>query len=92
MYLAILVAPFGAALLLEWKYNTHLYGTRRERLLITVLCFVIGVAWDTFSVIEKAWIFPGHGLVGIWIDVLPLGRISIFPGGSVLDSHGLQTY
>ena len=72
MYLAILVVFFACALWLEWKYNIHLYGTRRERILITVMFFVIGVAWDTFSVMEKTWIFPGNGLVEIWIGVLPL--------------------
>lgn len=72
MYLAILVVFFAIAVLVEWKYNIHLYGTRRERLLITLMFFVIGVAWDTFSVKNKMWIFPGNGLVGIWIGVLPL--------------------
>lgn len=72
MYLAILVALFGCALWLEWKYNIHLYGTRKERILITLIFFVIGVAWDSFSVMHKTWVFPGRGLVGIWIGVLPL--------------------
>lgn len=72
MYLAILVVFFGCAVWLEWQYNVHLYGTRKERILITLMFFVIGVASDSFSVIEKTWIFPGNGLVGIWIGVLPL--------------------
>lgn len=78
MYLAILAVLFGSALLLEWRFNIHLYDTRRERILVTVLFFVIGVAWDTFSVIEKTWIFPGNGLVGIWIGVLPLEEYLFF--------------
>jgi lycopene cyclase domain-containing protein len=78
MYLATLVVLFASALFLEWKYNIHLYATRRERILLTLLFFVIGAAWDTVSVIERTWIFPGNGLVGIWIGVLPLEEYLFF--------------
>ena len=72
MYLAILLAFFACAVWLEWKYHVHLYANRRERLLITLMFFVIGVAWDSFSTIEKTWIYPGNNLIGITIGVLPL--------------------
>lgn len=72
MYLATLVAFCAFALWLEWKYRFHLYQTRKERILITLIFFVIGVAWDSFATIHKTWIYPGNGLVGIWIGVLPL--------------------
>ena len=72
MYLAILIVFFACAIWLEWQFHVHLYGTRKERILITLIFFVIGVAWDTVSVMRRTWIFPGNGLVGIWIGVLPL--------------------
>lgn len=72
MYLAILIVFFLGAVWLEWHFKLHLYATRKERILITVMFFVIGVAWDSFSVMNRMWIFPGNGLVGIWIGVLPL--------------------
>ena len=72
MYLVTLGVFFALAVWLEIKYHVHLYGTRKERFLITLIFFVIGVAWDSISTIEKTWIYPGNGLVGIWIGVLPL--------------------
>jgi len=72
MYLATLVAFFVFAIWLEWKYRFHLYQTRKERILITLIFFVIGVAWDSFATIHKTWIYPGNGLVGVWIGVLPI--------------------
>ena len=72
MYLATLVVFFALAVWLEVKFRIHLYQTRKERILITLVFFVIGVAWDSISTIEQTWIYPGRGLVGIWIGVLPI--------------------
>jgi lycopene cyclase domain-containing protein len=72
MYLVILVAFFASALWLEGKYHVHLYRTRTERILITLVFFVVGVIWDSWATIHQTWIYPGPGLVGIWIGVLPL--------------------
>lgn len=72
MYLVMLLAFFAFAVWLEWKYRFTLYGTRKERLLITLIFFVIGVSWDSYATIHRTWIYPGNGLVGIWIGVLPL--------------------
>jgi len=72
MYLATLVVFFAVAIWLEIKFHIHLYKTRKERILITLIFFVIGVGWDSISTINKTWIYPGNGLVGIWIGVLPL--------------------
>lgn len=72
MYLAILAAFFALAIWLELKFRIHLYRTRKERILITLIFFVIGVAWDSLSTMNQIWIYPGKGLVGIWIGVLPI--------------------
>jgi lycopene cyclase domain-containing protein len=72
MYLATLGAFFALAVWLEVEFHVHLYRTRKERILITLIFFVIGVAWDSISTIEKTWIYPGNGLIGIWIGVLPI--------------------
>jgi lycopene cyclase domain-containing protein len=72
MYLAALSAFFALAVWLEVTFRFHLYRTRKERILITLIFFVIGVAWDSISTIEKTWVYPGNGLIGIWIGVLPI--------------------
>ncbi len=72
MYLVTLAALFALAVWLEVAFRVHLYRTRKERILITLIFFVIGVAWDSISTVEKIWIYPGNGLIGIWIGVLPI--------------------
>lgn len=72
MYLATLCVFFALAVWLEVAFRIHLYRTRQERILITLIFFVIGVAWDSISTIEKTWVYPGNGLIGIWIGVLPI--------------------
>lgn len=72
MYLATLLVFFALAVWLELQFHVHLYKTRKERILITLIFFVIGVAWDSISTINKTWVYPGNGLIGIWIGVLPL--------------------
>ena len=53
MYLATLGVFFALAVWLEIRFHVHLYGTRKERILITSIFFVIGVGWDSISTIEK---------------------------------------
>jgi len=72
MYLATLIAFFALAVWLEMKFRVHLYRTRKERILITLIFFVVGVAWDSTETIEKTWVYSGRGLIGIWIGVLPI--------------------
>src|SRR5436305_14954467 len=72
MYLLTLGAFFVLAVWLEVKLRVHLYKTRKEQILTSLILFVVGVAWDSISTIEKIWVYPGNGLVGIWIGVLPI--------------------
>ena len=71
-YLIILLALLISAIFLEWRYRIHLYHSRNERLIITGLFFVIGVMWDQFAIFRGHWEFPGTGLVGLKIGLMPL--------------------
>lgn len=63
---------------MEWKYKVHLYRSQRERVLISLLFFVVGVCWDSFAVFQRHWIFPGDGLIGIKIGLLPIEEFLFF--------------
>ena len=71
-YLSILVIFLLSALYLEWKYQVHLYHSRRERIVIPLIFFIVCVLWDSYAVYRQHWIFPGDGLIGVWIGYLPL--------------------
>jgi lycopene cyclase domain-containing protein len=61
-----------AGVLLEWKYHVHLYHSRKERIIITLILFVIGTAIDTYQIFRGHWVYPGTGTLGITIGLMPL--------------------
>jgi lycopene cyclase domain-containing protein len=71
-YLLILFLFFISGLAIEWKFKIHLYHTRRERIFMTLLFFVVGIAWDSFAVWRQHWAFLGHGLSGLYVGNLPI--------------------
>ena len=77
-YIIVLLLFFLSALYLEWKFRIHLYKTQRERVVISILFFLVGVIWDTYAVASKQWIFPGKGLIGWKIGLLPLEEYLFF--------------
>ncbi len=77
-YLIILILLFIFSLGLEIKYRIHLYKSRKERLIIPLVFFVIGVLWDSFAVIRGHWYFNMDNLLGIRIGVLPLEEYLFF--------------
>ena len=77
-YLTILLFFFISALFLEWKFYIHLYHSKRERIIITFLFFIVGIVWDTFAVWRGHWNFPGNGLIGIQIGLLPIEEYLFF--------------
>ena len=77
-YLLILLLFLASALFMEWKYKFHLYHSQRERIIISLHFFIIGILWDYFAVWRQHWIFPGPGLIGIKIGPLPLEEYLFF--------------
>ncbi|MBW2972623.1 lycopene cyclase domain-containing protein [Candidatus Woesearchaeota archaeon] len=71
-YLVLLLVALVITIFLEWQYKVHLYHSRKERLIITAVFFVVGVAWDTFAIFRGHWEFPGTGMIGVKIGLMPL--------------------
>ncbi|PIR44247.1 hypothetical protein COV23_00880 [Candidatus Wolfebacteria bacterium CG10_big_fil_rev_8_21_14_0_10_31_9] len=66
--------------LLEYKFHIHLYQSRKERIIIPVIFFIIGTIWDTLAVYRGHWYFnfSNNGLLGIKIGLLPLEEYLFF--------------
>jgi len=71
-YFFILLFILLITFLLEKKYKVHLYHSRKERFIIILLFFMIGVLWDTFAIWWGDWIFPDGKTLGIRIGLMPL--------------------
>ena len=68
----ILIGLLLISIILSYKYRVRLYDSRKERILITLVFFVIGVLWDSFAIWRGHWSFGGSGLIGIKIGLMPL--------------------
>lgn len=77
-YFLILMGFLALAVFLEWKFKIHIYHSRKERIITSVVLLIIGTAWDYFATWRQHWIFPGNGLLGIRIFGLPLEEFLFF--------------
>lgn len=71
-YLLVLLALLASAVWMERRFHVHLYDSRRERIVVTAVFFVVGVAWDTVAILRGHWSFNSEHLVGVTIGVMPL--------------------
>jgi lycopene cyclase domain-containing protein len=71
-YLVILLLLLASAIFIEWKYHIRLYHSRKERIIVTLIFFVIGVLWDHLAIWRGHWNFSGQKLLGITIGLMPL--------------------
>lgn len=77
-YLFLLIVLFILTFYLERKFKIHLFSSKRERFLIPLIFFVIGVIWDTYAVYQGHWFFRKENLNGLYIGVLPLEEYVFF--------------
>jgi len=78
--LLILLAVFFITLFLEFNFRIKLYSSRKERIIIPILFFVVGVILDSFAIWRGYWNFGE--LMGITIGFMPLEEylfMIIFP-------------
>ncbi len=59
-------------IVLQLKFKIKLYNSWKERIIIPLVFFVIGMAWDSFAIYREHWSFKGSGLTGIKIWLLPI--------------------
>ncbi|OGY93831.1 MAG: hypothetical protein A2406_00560 [Candidatus Komeilibacteria bacterium RIFOXYC1_FULL_37_11] len=71
-YLIILLIVLGITIWLEKTCHLQLFNTKKERVIITLVLFLIGVAWDTFAIYRGHWLFLPEKNLGITIGLMPL--------------------
>lgn len=71
-YMIILLGVFSLSLFLEYKYRIKLFNSRKQRIIVSVIFFIIGSIWDSFAIWRGHWSFSGSGLLGITIGLMPL--------------------
>lgn len=77
-YLVVLLILLATAVFLDLKYRMQLYQSKKERRLIPMAFFIIGVIWDSWAVYRGHWSFNGTGLSGIKVGLLSLEEYLFF--------------
>lgn len=77
-YITILALLLIISLYLENKYKIHLFSSKKERIIIPIIFFIIGVIWDSVAVANGHWYFNYDNLIGIKIGLLPLEEYLFF--------------
>jgi len=73
MELGIVILFIVVGLFLEIRYKVHLYHSWRERLFVSVGCFIFLIGWELINHFYfDAWYYPGVGMIGVFLFGLPL--------------------
>lgn len=73
MELGIVISFLVIGLYLELRYRVVLFHTLKERLLIIGIVFIILMGWEIINFrYFQTWLYPGPGMIGIYILGLPL--------------------
>ena len=62
----------AAAIILEIIFKEKLFHSFKERILWVLIFLLVGAPWDALAIMNKHWIFPGQGILGIYIGVIPI--------------------
>lgn len=77
-YLMIELGLLALFFLLQKHYKVRLFRTGKQLVIFWLIAFAIGVAWDWYGIARGHWIYPGSGILGIFIGVIPLEDLIFF--------------
>lgn len=72
MELIILICLAALAFILHVKFKDIVYHSQKERVFVSVIILVLMIGWEHYSVTHDLWLYPGPGLIGIFIWRLPI--------------------
>ena len=71
-YLISLVLLLLIAVCLKFKYKISVFNSTKEIVTFYSVIFVIGTIWDNFAVWRGHWFYPGKGIMGIFVGLIPI--------------------
>jgi lycopene cyclase domain-containing protein len=71
-YFVILMILLVSGVIIQRKNHIQLYKSRKEQLIVVLVFFVIGVLWNHYAIFRGHWTFPGPGMIGFNIGLMPI--------------------
>lgn len=70
--LTIIIFILVAAVFIRRKYRETLYHSEKERVITSLAILTFMISWESISIHNNVWFFPGPGMIGIFIFDLPI--------------------
>ncbi|MDD5254352.1 MAG: lycopene cyclase domain-containing protein [Candidatus Nanoarchaeia archaeon] len=70
-YLIIEIVCFLITFGVHKYYKVKLFRAKSQMITFWVLTFLLGTLWDQFAVYRGHWFYPGKGLIGLNIGLMP---------------------
>jgi len=71
-YLTSVLILLGIGLTIEIIFREHLFHFLKGRIVWALVFLAVGTIWDTYAIPNGHWVFPGNGILGIHVGVIPL--------------------
>jgi len=71
-YLIIEIILAVLFFIIHKSFNVKIFRSRKQFIVFWTLIFLFGIVWDQYAVIRGHWLYPGKGILGIFIGKIPL--------------------
>lgn len=71
-YLVILLGIIVVTFFFHKKFQIKLFENNKQMFAFYLIIYAIGTVWDSFAILRGHWNYPGPGLLGIKIGVIPI--------------------
>lgn len=71
-YFLILALLYTIALVIKFRFKIEVFKNLKEAVIFYSIVVILGTIWDNFAVFRQHWIYPGKGITGIFIGLVPI--------------------
>lgn len=71
-YLFIEIILFIIFYFIQRYYKVKIFRNKKQFIVFWILIFLFGIGWDQYAVIRGHWLYPGKGILNIFIGRIPL--------------------
>lgn len=71
-YSLILLGLLFISIFLHKYFKIKIFDNKKQTICFCVLFLIIGTIWDNFAIYRGHWFYPGNGIIGVFIGLMPL--------------------
>ena len=71
-YPLILLGFLVVSIFLHKHFKLKVFDSKKQLIYFYTLFLIIGTIWDNFAIYRGHWFYPGKGITGIFIGLMPI--------------------